>query len=230
MAISFIQEKLEFPSVQNALADGLLAIGGDLTKERMLLAYRSGIFPWFSEEDPILWWAPDPRFVLFPEYLKISKSMKQLFNKNAFEVSLDRDFSSVLANCANIKRYGQKGTWITPDMIDAYQTLFDEGWAHSVEVWKGDDLVGGLFGVAIGKMFFGESMFSKVSNASKYGFIELVQWLEKNGFDLIDCQLHTAHLGSLGAVHISRDEYMQQIEDSIDKSSINSTWSIDLLA
>jgi leucyl/phenylalanyl-tRNA--protein transferase len=205
----FLTQKIEFPDVSEASAEGLLAVGGDLSPERLLYAYQNGIFPWFDETEPILWWSPDPRFVLFPEYLKVSKSMSQVLRKNQFKVTENQAFRDVIENCAIAKREGQHGTWITDDMIDAYTKLHQLGYAKSVEVWENDELVGGLYGIAIeNKVFCGESMFAKVSNASKVAFITLVQ---NSNYKLIDCQLHTKHLESLGAKHISRLEFLKYL-------------------
>ncbi|RNC88458.1 MAG: leucyl/phenylalanyl-tRNA--protein transferase [Winogradskyella sp.] len=205
----FLNKKIEFPRVTEASADGLLAIGGDLSVERLLHAYAHGIFPWFEDDEPILWWSPDPRFVLFPEDLKISKSMNQLLTKKRFKVTINKDFEAVIRHCSSIKRHDQKGTWITDNMIEAYTKLHQLGYAISVEVWDKKELVGGLYGIDMGnKVFCGESMFTKTSNASKYGFIEFVR---KSKYNLIDCQLHTNHLESLGGKHISRIEFLKYL-------------------
>ncbi|WP_179353000.1 leucyl/phenylalanyl-tRNA--protein transferase [Winogradskyella vidalii] len=204
----FLTRKIEFPDVTEASADGLLAIGGDLTAERLIHAYSKGIFPWFQDDEPILWWSPDPRFVLFPEDLKVSKSMRQVLKKDNFKVSTNTAFRTVLENCAQIKRHDQYGTWITDGMINAYVKLHELGIAKSVEVWQDDALVGGLYGIEINNVFCGESMFTKVSNASKVGFISLIQ---NSNYQLIDCQLHTKHLESLGAKHISRNDFLNYL-------------------
>lgn len=214
-----------FPPIEEADEEGIVAIGGDLSTERLLLAYKSGIFPWFSPGDPIVWWSPDPRFVLYPEKIKISKSMKQLFKKQSFKVSLDLCFEDVITNCSAIRRKGQEGTWITNEMKKAYQKLHKLGYAHSVEVWQEDNLVGGLYGVALGRCFFGESMFSKVSNASKYGFITLVQALREKGFKMIDCQVYTEHLESLGAELVERRRFKEELEKATTEPSIEGNWS-----
>lgn len=204
-------EHIVFPDPAYATPDGLLAAGGDLSEERLLLAYRSGIFPWYAPGDPILWWCPDPRCVLFPKDLKVSKSMRPYFNQRKFEVTYDRCFSEVMQACAQQPRNGQAGTWITREMMEGYTRLHEAGYAHSVEVWKEKELVGGLYGIAIGKVFFGESMFARASNASKFGFISLVRQLEAQGFTLIDCQQETSHLLSLGATTISRPEFLHTL-------------------
>lgn len=205
----FLTQKIEFPDVSKASTDGLLAIGGDLKPERILYAYSKGIFPWFEDEEPILWWAPDPRFVLFPDDLKVSKSMKKILDKDMFKVTINTAFEAVIKNCAKAKRGVQEGTWITTSMIEAYTKLYELGYAKSVEVWQNKELVGGLYGVDIGnKVFCGESMFAKTSNASKYGFIRFVQ---QSNYQLIDCQLHTNHLESLGAKPIPRTEFLKYL-------------------
>lgn len=203
-AIAALNNQLWFPPVESALPDGLLAIGGDLSADRLLLGYRNGIFPWFGPEDPVMWWSPDPRCVLFPHKLQVSKSMKVLLKRNVFEFKVNTAFHETIVACASVERAGQPGTWITPSIIKAYSVLHDQGYAHSAEVWHDNKLVGGLYGVMIGKVFFGESMFSKVSNASKYAFISMVNHLQSLGIALIDCQMHTNHLASLGAELIPR--------------------------
>lgn len=207
MPVFRLTDKIIFPDV-NLAEDGLLAIDGDLSTGRLLLAYRSGIFPWYGEGEPICWWSPDPRFVLFPEKLKISKSMMQLLKREAFRITYNQAFEQVIEACAQSLRPGQDGTWITREMIDAYIRLHREGYAHSVEVWEGEKLVGGLYGVLLNKIFCGESMFFRVPNASKYGFIRFVQKLKEKGVQLIDCQIYTDHLASLGAEEISRKEFL----------------------
>jgi leucyl/phenylalanyl-tRNA--protein transferase len=203
----FLTQKIEFPDVSEATVDGLLAVGGDLSTERLLYAYSNGIFPWFDVNEPILWWAPDPRFVLIPKDIKVSKSMKKVLRKKQFLVTENKAFKEVIINCAMAKREGQLGTWITDDMVEAYIKLHELGFAKSIEVWQNDDLVGGLYGIDLDNgVFCGESMFAKVSNASKAGFITLVQ---NSNYKLIDCQLHTRHLESLGATHISRKDFMK---------------------
>ena len=210
--LPFLDDKLWFPPVEEALPDGLLALGGDLSPERLLLAYNSGIFPWFNEEDPILWWSPDPRCVLFPDQLKISKSMQQVLRRNIFEFRINTAFEQVISNCATAPREGQPGTWITQDIIEAYTSLHNAGYAWSAECWQDGGLVGGLYGVWLGKVFFGESMFSKATNASKFVFIRWAQHLQEIGVKLIDCQMHTPHLESLGAGNISRATFIQLLK------------------
>jgi len=207
--MKYLTQCIEFPDVSQASADGLLAIGGDLSVERLILAYKKGIFPWFNNEEPILWWSPDPRFVLFPKHLKVSKSMKQVLRNCDFEVTINKDFLSVIQSCSKINRDGQSGTWITDNMKEAYIKLHDLGYAKSVEVWKDGVLVGGLYGIDLGNnVFCGESMFAKESNASKVGFITFIQ---NSNYKLIDCQVYTNHLENLGAEEISRKEFLNYL-------------------
>ncbi|MEM6377729.1 MAG: leucyl/phenylalanyl-tRNA--protein transferase [Bacteroidota bacterium] len=220
------EDSLAFPPVHLANEDGLLAIGGDLSPQRLLNAYQQGIFPWFSEEDPILWWTPDPRFVLYPAELKVSKSMRPYFNQKKFTWTMDQDFRAVIYNCQQMYRPGQGGTWITEEMLEAYRTLHELGFAHSVEVWEGTELVGGLYGIALGKIFFGESMFAKASNASKFGFIALVRQLESWGYTLIDCQQKTRHLGSLGAKSIPRSTFYEHLQNNPLAETQRGKWQI----
>ncbi|CAL1516893.1 leucyl/phenylalanyl-tRNA--protein transferase [Chitinophaga sp. MM2321] len=212
MPVFQLNEQIIFPPVQLSESDGLLAVGGDLSVERLLLAYHSGIFPWYDEA-PILWWSPDPRFVLFPADLKVSASMKQLLRKNRFRITFNEDFAGVIARCSRIPRAGQAGTWITPEMQEAYIRLHKAGYALSAECWEDDRLVGGLYGVKTGAFFFGESMFSDVSNASKAAFITFVQTYGDE-LTMIDCQVHTDHLASLGAGFITREEFLQLLDFS----------------
>ena len=204
-----LSEALYFPPVQNASYEGILAVGGDLSTERLLLAYKSGIFPWFNPNEPILWWAPNLRMVLFFEELNVTKSMRSILNRGIFEVTFNQDFRGVITNCRSVKREGQKGTWISDEMIEAYCKLNEMGVAKSVEVWQNGDLVGGLYGVDLGTVFCGESMFSKVSNASKVAFIALVKQLKKENYKILDCQVYNEHLESLGCREIQREEFMK---------------------
>lgn len=215
MSIQVLTDKLWFPPVEQSAADGLLAIGGDLCTERLLLAYRSGIFPWYNDDEPPLWWSPDPRLVLFPEELYVSKSMQQLFKRRTFKITMNAAFTAVIRNCGRQKRKGQNGTWITAEIEEAYTQLHQLGYAVSVEAWKDNELVGGLYGIRMGKLFFGESMFAKVSNASKYAFIAFVQHLQKEGVVLIDCQVYTEHLESLGARMIDRNEFIDIVKTNL---------------
>ena len=206
-----LDESLLFPDPALAEEDGLLAIGGDLSVERLLLAYRNGIFPWYNEETPILWYSPHERFVLFPGELKISKSMKQVLRSDKFRVTYDTCFKDVIEACSAAERKGQEGTWIIEEMQEAYMRLHKEGYAHSVEVWEGYLLAGGLYGVEVGNIFCGESMFSRVSNASKTALINLCQ---SEKYELIDCQVYTEHLESMGARMINRQEYMNILQNA----------------
>lgn len=219
MPLFALDESLYFPPVHLAEPDGLLAIGGDLSVERLLLAYRSGIFPWYAAP-PALWWCPDPRFVLFPAELKISKSMKPLLNRNAFDFTTNKAFGEVMAHCKNIPRPDQDGTWINDEIIDAYTKLHKLGIAHSAEAWSDGELVGGLYGVRLGKIFFGESMFSRVSNASKYAFTKYVQLLAGEEVQLIDCQVYTQHLESLGAKMIDGRLFQELLKMNIHDEHI----------
>lgn len=205
----YVTKDLFFPPVSQANRDGILAIGGDLSTERLLLAYKSGIFPWFDPGDPILWWSPNPRMVLFLDELIVSKSMRNILNRNVFTVTFNQNFRDVISNCQNVKRNGQTGTWITNDMIEAYCNLNESGIAKSVEVWQNDELVGGLYGIDLGTIFCGESMFSLVSNASKVAFITLVEQLKKENYKLLDCQVYNPHLESLGCREIKRIEFLR---------------------
>lgn len=206
----------EFPPVDQALKnpDGLLAAGGDLSAERILTAYRQGIFPWFNPDEPILWWSPDPRCVLFPDQLHVSRSLRKALRKQAFRVTFDTAFEDVIKACAAPRAYAS-GTWISPDMQHAYCRLHWLGHAHSVEVWQGDELVGGLYGLALGGAFFGESMFSTRSNSSKIGFVYLVEHLQKWGYALIDCQVYSDHLASLGALEIPRQRFIERLQAAL---------------
>ena len=202
-----LNKELFFPDPSSANEEGLLAIGGDLSIDRLKLAFSNGIFPWFEDDNIILWWSPDPRFVLFPENLKVSKSMRQVLRKEEFKITYNQNFAEVIIECAQVKREGQHSTWITQGMMEAYNKLHELGYAKSVEVWRENELVGGLYGVDIGnKVFCGESMFSKKSNASKIGLIHLVQ---EGNYKLIDCQIYTSHLESLGAEEITRNQFIK---------------------
>lgn len=207
--IYFLDERLVFPPVEYASRDGLLAVGGDLSPERLLLAYQSGIFPWFNDDSLILWWSPDPRMVLFPEKVKISKSMRRILQKGHFRITKNKEFEAVIRHCATAPRPGQDGTWITENMVQAYIALHHKGIAHSYEVWEADELVGGLYGIDLGHIFCGESMFSVQTNASKFAYIKLAEELQEKNYYLIDCQNYTKHLESLGAEEIPRAEYLK---------------------
>lgn len=208
----YLTNNLFFPPVSHANRDGILAVGGDLSPERLQLAYRSGIFPWFEDGEPILWWSPNPRMVLFLDELIVSKSMRNILNRNSFKVTFNENFRDVISNCQNIKREGQNGTWITNDMIEAYCKLHEMGIAKSVAVWQNGELVGGLYGIDLGHLFCGESMFSLVSNASKVAFIALANQLKKENYRLLDCQVYNPHLESLGCREIARVDFMEIVK------------------
>jgi leucyl/phenylalanyl-tRNA--protein transferase len=222
MPIYSLGEDLVFPHPSLAREDGLLAVYGDLSPQRLLLAYSNGIFPWFSEDEPILWWSPDPRFIIYPKDIKVSHSMKKLLKKNTYKITFDTCFRDVIFNCGNTRK--ESGTWITNDMIEAYCKLHELGFAHSVEAWHDDKLVGGLYGLSIGKCFFGESMFSTMSNSSKAAFITLCKLLEEKGYIMVDCQVYTEHLESLGAISISRHEFLQLVKNGISMDPLKITF------
>ena len=214
MSIFVLDSKMSFPPTHLASREGLLAIGGDLSPERLLLAYRNGIFPWYEGED-ILWWSPDPRFVLFPSEIKISKSVKPLLNRNAFDFTINKAFKDVIGRCKKIYRPGQEGTWITNEVEEAFIRMHQLGYAHSAEVWKNEELVGGVYGLKLGKVFFGESMFSDLSNASRFAFIRYTEHLKKEGVELIDCQVYTEYLESFGAKMIHGKEFKKLLHKLI---------------
>ncbi len=218
MPLHVLNDNLWFPPATDALPDGLMAIGGDLSIERLLLAYQKGIFPWFDGDVP-MWWCPDPRFVLFPSELKVSKSMRQLLKKEAFNFTTNQVFEEVISKCKHVERYGQDGTWITNEIEIAYLKLHEQGLAHSAEVWQNGQLAGGLYGVKLGNIFFGESMFSLVSNASKYAFIKYVEIIEAEGIEVIDCQVYTPHLESLGAKMIDRASFITLTDRLINQAA-----------
>lgn len=218
------EQELTFPHPSLAEPGGLLAIGGDLNPERLVLAYRNGIFPWFEDDGSYFWYSPDPRFVLFPAELRVHKSMRSIFNQKKFDYTLDTCFEQVVRACAQAPRTGQDGSWIAESFVEAYTELHRQGVAHSVEVWQKGKLVGGLYGLALGRVFFGESMFSTVPNASKAGFIILVQALERSGFTLIDCQQETAHLSSLGARNISRQLFLEMLYHNAYERTLLGKW------
>ena len=225
MPVYLLSENLIFPSPQLAPQEGLLAVGGDLSQERLLLAYRMGIFPWYSKDEPIMWWSPDPRLVLYPSELKVSKSLKKTIKKRLFQVTVDQAFESVIKACAQSRTRMQEGTWIVNDMIAAYCNLHESGLAHSVETWQAGKLTGGLYGVSLGKCFFGESMFTRTSNASKVAFVALVELLKTLNFYLIDCQVTTVHLLSFGAREIPRTRFLKELEKSLESTTIKNKWS-----
>lgn len=221
-------EDLRFPPVDLASPEGLLAIGGDLRSERLLQAYRAGIFPWYNEGQPILWWSPDPRAILYPDKLKLTRSLKKTLRQGKFRVTLDQAFSQVMQACAAPRaRRPEEGTWITQDMLTAYSRLHQQGYAHSIEAWREQELLGGLYGVALGGVFFGESMFSRATDASKVAFAHLVRQLQDWGFSLIDCQVSSAHLISLGAQEIRRQRFMQELEQALHAPGHTGPWNLD---
>jgi leucyl/phenylalanyl-tRNA--protein transferase len=214
MPIPYLTEELWFPPADQTTGDGIVAIGGDLSPNRLLLAYQKGIFPWYNEDEPPIWWCPDPRFVLFPNELRVSKSMKQLFRKEAFHVTYNKAFEEVIHNCG-ATREDFEGTWISNDIKEAYNTLHRMGYAISAEAWLDNQLVGGLYGIKLGTVFFGESMFSTVSNASKYAFISLTEKLQQEGLTMIDCQIYTEHLESLGGRDMNRSDFLRHMEEQV---------------
>lgn len=220
-------EHVAFPPTSQALADpcGLLAIGGDLTPDWLLAAYRRGIFPWYSDDQPILWWSPSPRCVVFPQQFRIGRTLRKTLRRGDFTVTFDRAFEAVVEAC-RASRVGAEGTWITDEMRDAYVTMHRLGYAHSVEVWREDILVGGLYGIALGRVFFGESMFHRVTDASKVAFVHLVRQLELWGCPLIDCQVGNPHLTSLGAVEVSREDFERRLKEGIDMPAFAQPWSL----
>jgi leucyl/phenylalanyl-tRNA--protein transferase len=222
--VFLLSDTIDFPPPHLASKDGLLAVGGDLNPKRLILAYRMGIFPWFSDGDPILWWSPDPRLVLYPHEIKISRTLKKVLKKNTFSVTMDLAFDEVINQCAQVRLQKKQGTWIVEEMIDAYCKLHRSGFAHSVEVWQQGDLAGGLYGVSLGKCFFGESMFTRVSNASNVALIKLAKYLNELSFDMIDCQVATEHLIRFGARMIPRTLFLKQLEASLNAPTQIGKW------
>lgn len=225
MPVYLLSNDLIFPSPQLAPQEGLLAVGGDLSRERLLLAYRTGIFPWYSENEPIMWWSPDPRLVLYPEQLRVSKSLKKIINKSLFKLTMDQAFDAVINACARSRTEANEGTWIVDEMIVAYCKLHQAGFAHSVEAWQDGKLAGGLYGVSLGRCFFGESMFTRISNASKVAFVALVRYLQELNFDLIDCQVANPHLQSLGATEIPRTRFLAELAQSLKAPTRRGSWT-----
>lgn len=221
------EQEIAFPHPSLAEPGGLLAVGGDLSPERLVLAYQNGIFPWFEEDGHFYWYSPDPRFVLFPAELKVHKSMRSIFNREKFRYSLDTCFDRVIRQCAEVTRDGQRGSWISEAFLEGYAELHRQGIAHSVEVWEGERLAGGLYGLSLGRIFFGESMFTMVPNASKAGFITLARALEQSGFWLIDCQQQTKHLASLGARSISRDLFLDYLVKNHYERTLLGPWTFE---
>jgi leucyl/phenylalanyl-tRNA--protein transferase len=226
--IPWLTDRDPFPPVDRAMKEpnGLLAAGADLSPERLLEAYRHGIFPWFSEEDPLLWWSPDPRMVLMVDELRVSRSLRRVIKSGRFRVTLDTAFADVMVGCA-APRADHTGTWITDEMLAAYIHLFELGFAHSVEAWVGDVLAGGLYGVAIGRMFYGESMFARQTDASKVALATVVRQLERWGFEMIDCQMATGHLASLGAREIPRRQFVERLRVLAQQPAVPAPWTLD---
>lgn len=220
-----LEDRFQFPDPEEADATGILASGGNLSPGMLYSAYRQGIFPWFNRDEPILWWSPDPRCVLYPSDLHVSQSMRRLLRKQSYSITYDQAFAQVIARCAAIHRPGQHGTWITSAMQSAYGELHRAGIAHSVEAWAGDSLAGGLYGIAVGAVFCGESMFAERPNASKAAFITLVGDLVDHGYELIDCQIYNPHLASLGAVEIPRRRYLSQLRELLRRPEESGAWS-----
>lgn len=225
MPVYLLSDKIAFPPPYLASKDGLLAIGGDLGKERLILAYRMGIFPWYSGNEPVLWWSPDPRLVLFPRELKVSRTLKKIIKKDMFKITVDLAFDEVIRQCAKVRLINNQSTWIVKDMIHAYNVLHLSGYAHSVESWLDGKLVGGLYGVSLGRCFFGESMFTRISNASSVALVNLVEYLDKLSFGMIDCQVTTEHLMRFGAREIPRSEFLTRLEESLKEPTLKGNWS-----
>lgn len=224
MPVYLLSEALIFPHPRLASREGLLAVGGDLSQERLLSAYNQGIFPWFSDGEPILWWSPDPRLVLFPHEFKVSRSLKKVLKRSQFDITMDRAFRRVITECAETRMAQKESTWIVGDMIEAYCRLHETGFAHSVEAWQDGVLVGGLYGVSLGKCFFGESMFTTVSNASKVALASLVAFLTSHAFHMIDCQVTTRHLVRLGAREIPRDRFLALLQTALKEPAMKGKW------
>jgi leucyl/phenylalanyl-tRNA--protein transferase len=226
MPVYLLSNKIEFPPAQLASEQGLLALGGDLSQERLLLAYRMGIFPWYSDNEPIMWWSPDPRLVLYPSEIKISKTLKKILRKNEFEVTMDLAFRDVIRQCAEVRLKKNKGTWIVKEMMDAFCKLHESGFAHSVESWYQGELAGGIYGVSLGKCFFGESMFTRISNASNVALVKLVEYLDTLSFDMLDCQIPTDHLIRFGARKVPRDRFLAQLQRSLETPTKKGRWEM----
>lgn len=224
MPVYLLTDDLIFPPVNLATPEGLLAIGGDLSPRRLMLAYQNGIFPWYSDDDPILWWSPDPRLVLYPSELRISHSLQKTIRKASYQITIDTHFERVIEACARTRRKNGQGTWITADMKQAYIRLHQMGFAHSVEAWHQNQIVGGLYGVSLGRCFFGESMFSEMTDASKVALVYLRDYLQNRNFDFIDCQLPTDHLIRLGARKVPRDTFILQLKDSMQHPTVKGPW------
>jgi leucyl/phenylalanyl-tRNA--protein transferase len=226
MPVFLLSDALSFPPPRLATGEGLLAVGGDLSTDRLLLAYRQGIFPWYEDGEPILWWSPDPRLILFPHEIHLSRSLRKILRLNIFEVTADRAFDKVIAECARVRTENGQGTWINSEMLAGYRRLHAEGYAHSVETWHQGRLVGGLYGVSLGGSFFGESMFTRVSNASKVALVALARHLLRYGFDLVDCQMTTRHMVRFGAREIPRSRFLRELEKSLCKPTLRGPWHL----
>jgi leucyl/phenylalanyl-tRNA--protein transferase len=226
VALYRLGREIAFPDPSRAEPDGLLAVGGDLSPERLLAAYAEGIFPWYDERSPILWWSPDPRLVLYPEELHVSRRLARTVRQDRFRVTSDAAFADVIRRCAAHARPGQRGTWITDEMIEAYVALHRLGFAHSFESWDGDALAGGLYGVSLGAAFFGESMFADRNDASKVAFVRAVEWLRERGIRIVDCQVRTDHLVSLGAREVPREEFLERLAAALDAPTLRGRWEI----
>jgi leucyl/phenylalanyl-tRNA---protein transferase len=227
MPVFLLSDKFIFPSAELAGNDGLLAVGGDLKQKRLLLAYQMGIFPWFSDGDPILWWSPDPRLVLYPPEIKISRSLQRLIRKQAFQITMDTAFERVVRECVSVRIENDEDTWITEEMIDAYCRLHASGYAHSVEVWSDGRIAGGLYGVSLGRCFFGESMFTRIANGSKVALVALTRYLTGLSFTMIDCQVTSDHLLRFGAREIPRQDFLEQLKGALDFPTIRGRWAMD---
>jgi leucyl/phenylalanyl-tRNA--protein transferase len=227
MPVYNLPDELIFPPPLLASKEGLLAVGGDLSLKRLLLAYRLGIFPWYSEGEPILWWSPDPRLVLYPDELKVSRSLNKVIRKATFKVTMDCAFEKVITECARVRVENQEGTWIVSEMAQAYCRLHEAGYAHSVETWMNGRLAGGLYGVSLGKCFFGESMFTRITNASKVALVALVNWVKDLDFAFIDCQIATSHLIRFGAREISRVRYLDELSQALTAPTLRGQWSFE---
>ena len=225
MPVFLLSDDIAFPSPHLAPKEGLLAVGGDLTQKRLLMAYRMGIFPWFSNNQPIMWWSPDPRLVLFPDEIRVSRTLKKIIKKKVFHVTMDSAFDQVINQCAQVRLQNNQATWIVEEMIDAYCKLHEFGYAHSVEAWHQGELAGGIYGVSLGRCFFGESMFMQVSNASNVALVKLVEYLLSLSFDMIDCQIVTEHLIRFGAKEIPRARFLEKLNASVEKPSLRGRWT-----
>ncbi|WP_300670259.1 leucyl/phenylalanyl-tRNA--protein transferase [Desulfoluna sp.] len=225
MPLFQLSDQVTFPPPQLSRRDGLLALGGDLAVHRLILAYSMGIFPWYSPGEPILWWSPDPRLVLYPENLVVNRSLRKTLRRAPYRVTMDRAFAEVISSCATIRRAEEEGTWIVDEMQEAYTLLHKEGFAHSVEAWDGDELVGGLYGVSLGRAFFGESMFARKPDASKVCFVQLVRFLKEEGFRFIDCQMTTDHLLRFGAEEIPRRQFLHELDEALTEEDLIGSWS-----